>query len=53
MALNPRLQQPNLKIYMIDSVEPIMSSFYITDGKGWDSDKSHLMEAMKYIGKVF
>ena len=26
---------------------------YITDGKGWDSDKSHLMEAMKYIGKVF
>ncbi len=26
---------------------------YITDGKGWDSDKSHLKEAMEYIGKVF
>lgn len=26
---------------------------YITDGKGWDSDKSHLIEAMEYIGKVF
>lgn len=26
---------------------------YVTDGKGWDSDKSHLKEAMKYIGKVF
>ena len=26
---------------------------YITDGKGWDSDKSHLLEAMKHIGKVF
>lgn len=26
---------------------------YITDGKGWDSDQSHLIEAMEYIGKVF
>lgn len=26
---------------------------YITDGRGWDSDKSHLIEAMEYIGKVF
>ncbi|MDE8064633.1 DpnII family type II restriction endonuclease [Erysipelothrix rhusiopathiae] len=26
---------------------------YITDGRGWDSDKSHLLEAMQYIGKVF
>ncbi|MGK0555226.1 type II restriction endonuclease [Macrococcus capreoli] len=26
---------------------------YVTDGKGWDSDKSHLIEAMEYIGKVF
>lgn len=26
---------------------------YITDGKGWDSDRSHLLEAMKHIGKVF
>lgn len=26
---------------------------YITDGKGWDFDKSHLLEAMEYIGKVF
>ena len=26
---------------------------YITDGIGWDSDKSHLLEAMKHIGKVF
>lgn len=26
---------------------------YITDGRGWDSDKSHLKEAMEYIGKVF
>lgn len=26
---------------------------YITDGRGWDSDKSHLNEAMEYIGKVF
>lgn len=26
---------------------------YITDGAGWDSDKSHLIEAMEYIGKVF
>ncbi|MEX6014332.1 type II restriction endonuclease [Mammaliicoccus sciuri] len=26
---------------------------YITDGKGWDTDKSHLVEAMTYIGKVF
>lgn len=26
---------------------------YITDGVGWDSDKSHLFEAMKHIGKVF
>ena len=26
---------------------------YVTDGKGWDSDKSHLLEAMQYIGKVF
>lgn len=26
---------------------------YITDGKGWDTDKSHLLEAMEYIGKVF
>ncbi|WP_201290694.1 DpnII family type II restriction endonuclease [Erysipelothrix aquatica] len=26
---------------------------YITDGKGWDSDQSHLLEAMQYIGKVF
>lgn len=26
---------------------------YITDGRGWDSDKSHLFEAMEYIGKVF
>lgn len=26
---------------------------YITDGKGWDSDKSHLFEAMEYIGTVF
>ncbi|MFB5967445.1 hypothetical protein J7T88_03990 [Streptococcus thermophilus] len=26
---------------------------YITDGSGWDSDKSHLIEAMEYIGKVF
>lgn len=26
---------------------------YVTDGKGWDSDRSHLLEAMNYIGKVF
>lgn len=26
---------------------------YITDGDGWQSDKSHLKEAMEYIGKVF
>lgn len=26
---------------------------YVTDGRGWDSDKSHLIEAMEYIGKVF
>lgn len=26
---------------------------YITDGRGWDSDQSHLREAMEYIGKVF
>ncbi|WP_251713327.1 type II restriction endonuclease [Lactococcus ileimucosae] len=26
---------------------------YITDGRGWDSDRSHLFEAMEYIGKVF
>lgn len=26
---------------------------YITDGRGWDNDKSHLLEAMEYIGKVF
>ena len=26
---------------------------YITDGRGWDSDQSHLKEAMEYIGKVF
>lgn len=26
---------------------------YVTDGKGWDSDKSHLLEAMQHIGKVF
>lgn len=26
---------------------------YITDGAGWDSDRSHLVEAMQYIGKVF
>lgn len=26
---------------------------YVTDGIGWNSDKSHLLEAMDYIGKVF
>lgn len=26
---------------------------YITDGRGWDSDQSHLKEGMEYIGKVF
>lgn len=26
---------------------------YITDGKGWDSDRSHLLEAITHIGKVF
>lgn len=26
---------------------------YITDGAGWDTDSSHLVEAMRYIGKVF
>lgn len=26
---------------------------YITDGRGWDGDRSHLAEAMEYIGKVF
>ncbi|MCD8845846.1 type II restriction endonuclease [Mammaliicoccus sciuri] len=26
---------------------------YITDGKGWDVEKSHLTEAMTFIGKVF
>lgn len=26
---------------------------YITDGLGWTNDKSHLLEAMEHIGKVF
>ncbi|WP_294977326.1 DpnII family type II restriction endonuclease [uncultured Leuconostoc sp.] len=26
---------------------------YITDGEGWISDKSHLKEALEYIGNVF
>ncbi|WP_088840812.1 DpnII family type II restriction endonuclease [Listeria sp. ILCC797] len=26
---------------------------YITDGEGWNKDKSHLYEAMSYIGLVF
>lgn len=26
---------------------------YVTNGNGWERDKSHLLEAMTYIGKVF